>query len=132
MEVRPHLIVLRGNSVTGKSTLAAALQRTLGPGTANIGQDHFRRVILREHDVPNADNIGLIEYNVRYCTALGYHVILEGILVAKHYEDMLSELITRHHGPSNVFYLDVPLEETLRRHAARPLAAEVAADKIRD
>ena len=81
MENGTQLIVLRGNSATGKSTLASALQRALGPGTAHVGQDHFRRVVLREHDVPNADNIGLIAHNVRYCTALGYHVILEGALL---------------------------------------------------
>src|SRR6476620_4897495 len=51
----PHLIVLRGNAASGKCTLAAALQRGLGPGTANIEQDHFRRVILREHDVPDGE-----------------------------------------------------------------------------
>lgn len=132
VEDGPHLIVLRGNSATGKSTLAAALQRVLGPRTANIGQDHFRRVVLREHDVPDADNIGLIEHNVRYCAALGHHVILEGILFAKHYRPMLSRVIAGHHGPSHVFYVDVPLEETLRRHATRPLAADVPADKMRD
>lgn len=126
----PHLIVLRGNAASGKSTLAAALQRALGPGTANIEQDHFRRVILREHDVPDGENIGLIAHTVGYCASIGNNVIVEGILVAKHYRDMLREMVTQHRGPTHVFYLDVPLEETLRRHATRPLAAEVSADKL--
>ncbi|HSE10971.1 MAG TPA: AAA family ATPase [Nocardioidaceae bacterium] len=132
MEKAPHLIVLRGNAASGKSTLAAALQRALGPGTANIEQDHFRRVILREHDVPDGANIGLIAHTVRYCASIGNNVIVEGMLVSKHYRDMLRELLTQHHGPTHVFYLDVPLEETLRRHATRPLAAEVSADKLRE
>jgi hypothetical protein len=34
--------------------------------------------------------------------------------VVKHYRDMLRELLTDHHGQTHVFYLDVPLEETLR------------------
>ena len=121
METTPHLIVLRGNSASGKTTLAAALQRTWGPGTTNIGQDHLRRVILREHDVPNADNTGLIAHTVRYCASIGNNVIVEGILLAKHYRDMLREVIEEHHGPTHVFYLDVPLEETLRRHRTRPI-----------
>ena len=127
----PHLIVLRGNAASGKSTLAAALQRAWGPGTANIGQDHFRRVVLREHDVPDGDNIGLIAHTVRFCAGIGSNVIVEGILVAKHYREMLRDLLTEHPGPTHVFYLDVPLEETLRRHAARPLGAEVSANELR-
>lgn len=131
-EPAPHLIVLRGNAASGKSTVAAALQRALGPGTANIGQDHFRRVILREHDVPGGDNIGLIAHTVRFCAGIGNNVILEGILVAKHYRDMLRQILTEHHGPTHVFYLDVPLDETLRRHETRALGAEVSADKLRE
>lgn len=69
---------------------------------------------------------------MRYCAALGHHVILEGILFAKYYRPMLSLVIAGHHGPSHVFYVDVPLEETLRRHATRPLVADVPADKMRD
>ncbi|RYU09858.1 AAA family ATPase [Nocardioides iriomotensis] len=132
MENAPHLIVLRGNAASGKSTLAAALQRALGPGTANVEQDHFRRVILREHDVAGGENIGLIAHTVRYCASIGNNVIVEGILVAKHYRDMLREILAEHPGPTHVFYLDVPLEETLRRHATRPLGAEISADTFRE
>lgn len=75
------LIVVRGNSASGKSTLAAALQRAIGRGVANIGQDHFRRVVLREHDVADADNIGLIVHTVQYCLSIGYPRDLGGDLV---------------------------------------------------
>ena len=132
VENAPHLIVLRGNAASGKSTLATALQRSLGPGTANIEQDHFRRVILREHDVPDGENIGLIAQAVRYCASIGNNVIVEGILVAKHYRAMLHDLLNQHHGPTHVFHLDVPLGETQRRHAGRPLGAEIPADKLRE
>ena len=120
-----HLVVIRGNSGSGKTTLARDLQLAMGRGTANIGQDHVRRVILREHDRMGGDNIGLIAQTVRYCLAMGYHVIVEGILYSDHYRSMLCELIDEHAGPSHVFYLDVSLDETLRRHASRPMAAEV-------
>lgn len=126
-----HLIVLRGNSASGKSTLASELQRSLGPGTANIGQDHFRRVVLREHDVPDGDNIGLLANTIRYCAGIGYHVIVEGILVASHYRDMLCRLIADHAGRSHVFYLEVPLDEASRRHQERPLAMEVSPAEFR-
>jgi len=125
-----HLVIIRGNSASGKSTLALELQRALGPGTANVGQDHLRRVILREHDVPAGDNIDLIAETVRYCAGIGYNVILEGILYSPHYGTMLRRLVGEHPGPSHVFYLDVPLEETLRRHERGAMA--VPSDKLRE
>ena len=128
----PRLVILRGNSSSGKTTLAQELQRVLGRGTANIGQDHFRRVVLREPDVPGGDNIELIANAARHCLRIGYHVILEGILISDHYGSMLRQLVNSHPVRSHVFYLDVPLEETLRRHEERPLRAAVEPDKLRD
>lgn len=127
----PHLIVIRGNSASGKTSLARNLQLAIGRGTANIGQDHFRRVVLREHDVPGGDNIDLIDRTVRHCLGIGYHVILEGILYSRHYGEMIRALLRDHLGPCHVFYLEVPLEETIRRHAGRPLSTEVTAEQIR-
>lgn len=132
MEDGSHLIVLRGNSASGKTTVAAELQRTLGPGTANIGQDHLRRVLLREHDVANGDNIGLLANTIRYCAGIGYDVIVEGILVAKHYREMLCDVMADHPGPSHVFYLEVSLNEALRRHRERPLGHEVPSEEFRN
>ncbi|KUG52411.1 hypothetical protein AVL62_13820 [Serinicoccus chungangensis] len=130
-DARPFLLVVRGNSGSGK-TAVAALQRAWGRGTANVGQDHLRRVVLREHDVPDGHNIGLIEQTVRYCVGVGYNVILEGILIAAHDGPMLRRLIAEHDGPTCVSYLQVPLEETLRRHERRPLRAEVEPAQLRD
>jgi predicted kinase len=131
MDHGPRLIVLRGNSASGKSTGASELQRNLGPGTANIGQDHFRRVVLREHDLANGDNIGLLANTIRYCAGIGYNVIVEGILVASHYRDMLCHVIAEHAEPSHVFYLEVSLDEALRRHQERPLGTEVSPEEFR-
>jgi predicted kinase len=132
MAEHPTLIVIRGNSAAGKSSVARELQLALGRGTANIGQDHFRRVVLREHDVPDGDNIGLIAGTARHCLAIGYHVIVEGILFSGHYGAMLRALVAEHHGPAHVFYLDVTLQESLQRHSGRPLALDVPASTLRD
>jgi hypothetical protein len=126
-----HLIVIRGNTASGKTSLARELQVALGRGTANIGQDHFRRVVLREHDVRGGDNIELIALAARHCLQIGYHVILEGILFSEHYGGMLRALLDEQAGPRHVFYLDVPLEESLRRHKRGPLGAEVTKAQIR-
>ena len=66
-----RLIVIRGNSGSGKSTVAKALQDTYGRGLALVSQDLLRRVVLRERDTPDAVNIGLIDQVVRYSLAHG-------------------------------------------------------------
>jgi predicted kinase len=129
---RTRLIVLRGNSGSGKSSVAAALRAAYGRGVAWVSQDLLRRVVLWEKDRPGGVNIGLIDQAVRYCLDQGYHVVLDGILYADRYEEMLAGLRRDHRGRSCFYYLDVPLDETLRRHATRPQAAEFGAAQLRD
>ena len=49
-----RLIVLRGNSASGKSTVAASLRDRFGRGLALVAQDNLRRQVLRERDRPGA------------------------------------------------------------------------------
>ena len=128
---RTRLIVLRGNSGAGKSTVAAELHAACGQGLAWVSQDLIRRVILREKDRPGAINVGLIDQVVRYCLDHGYHAVLDGILRADRYEQMLAGLRRDHSGTTRFYYLDVALDESLRRHATRPQAAEFGADDMR-
>lgn len=47
-----RLIVIRGNSGSGKSTVAKALRETYGSGVAWVSQDLIRRIILKERIGP--------------------------------------------------------------------------------
>ncbi|WP_411103294.1 AAA family ATPase [Streptomyces sp. cmx-4-9] len=125
-----RLVVLRGNSASGKSSVAAGLRERFGRGLALVGQDHLRRVVLRERDRPDGANIGLIDTVARYALDAGYHVVVEGILSAGHYGPMLAGLRADHRGPTHHYYLDVPLAETLVRHATKPIAREVSEDAL--
>jgi predicted kinase len=118
------LVVVRGNSASGKSSVAAEIRRRYGRGIAIVGQDNLRRVVLREHDKPNAANIGLIDLTARYALDHGFHVIVEGILYASHYGDMLAALCADHLGATRLYYLHVPFAETPRRHATKPEATK--------
>jgi predicted kinase len=129
---RTRLVVLRGNSGSGKSTVATAVRAACGRGVAWVSQDILRRVILKEKDRPGAVNIGLIDQVARYALDNGYHVILDGILYADRYESMLAGLNRDHMGLSRFYYLDVSLDETLRRHLTRPQAADVGAREMRE
>ncbi|WP_236809023.1 hypothetical protein [Amycolatopsis albispora] len=82
--------------------------------------------------MPGGVNIGLLSTVTRYALDNGFHVIVEGILPAEHYGDMLGELAADHRGRTGVYYLDVSFEESLRRHATRPQAAEFGPEHMRE
>jgi predicted kinase len=123
--------VLRGNSGAGKSTVAQALREAYGRGVAWVSQDLIRRIVLKERDRPGAMNIGLIDQIARYSLDHGYHVVLDGIFYADRYGPMLADLNRDHLGISRFYYLDVSMDETLRRHTTRPQAAEFGPDYMR-
>lgn len=125
------LVVIRGNSGSGKSSIARSLRDHFGRGVALVEQDYLRRVLLREREQPGAVAPALIEQTARFCLDHGYHVIVEGVLAASRHAEMINRLIQAHRGRSFVFYLDVTWEETLRRHATRPQAAEFSAEDMR-
>jgi predicted kinase len=126
-----RLIVLRGNSGAGKSSVAAELRRRCGRGLAVVAQDNVRRTILEELDRPGAVNIGLIEEVVRYSLDRGYHVLLEGILYADHYGDMLLRLQRDLTVRAHFYYLDISLDESVARHESSPQARDFTADDMR-
>ncbi|MFC5637854.1 AAA family ATPase [Streptomyces bullii] len=126
-----RLVVLRGNSASGKSSVAEGLRRRFGRGLALVGQDNLRRVVLRERDRPGAANIGLIDLCARYALDAGFHVVVEGTLYADRYGDMLAQLRADHRGRTHTYYLDVPFEETLARHAGKPQAGEYGEAEMR-
>jgi predicted kinase len=119
-----RLIVIRGNSGSGKSTIARRLQRGHGRGCALIEQDYLRRIVLRERDRPGGMAPALIEQTVRFALDHRCHAVLEGILFRDRYDRMLTALRRAHQGRTSIFYLDVSLAETLRRHSTRPQATE--------
>ncbi|MFJ2738624.1 AAA family ATPase [Streptomyces sp. NPDC087440] len=127
-----RLIVLRGNSASGKSSVAAEIRRRYGRGLAVVGQDNLRRDVLRERDVPGGANIGLIDAVARYALDHGFHTVVEGILYADRYGAMLDALRRDHRGVTCMYYFDVPYEETLRRHGTKPPMEGVGDQQLRE
>ncbi|RLP99584.1 kinase [Micromonospora sp. CV4] len=124
------LVCVRGNSGSGKSSIARELRRRHGRGCALVEQDYLRRIVLRERDRPGGLAPALIEQTVRFALDHRYHVVLEGILFSRHYRSMLTSLRDGHRGRSLLCYLDVSLPETLRRHLTRPQAGEFTAEDM--
>lgn len=107
------VIIIRGNSGSGKSSLAKELQNRIGFQTLLISQDTIRREML--YDKPDNKTVELIDYLIRYGLENCDYMIIEGILKEHRYGDMLRKHFA---GKKNVFtyYYDISFEETLRRH----------------
>ncbi|MFY1598494.1 kinase [Micromonospora sp. WMMD737] len=124
------LVCIRGNSGSGKSSIARELRRRHGRGCALVEQDYLRRILLRERDRPGGAAPALIGQTVRFALDHGYHVVLEGIMHSSRHRSMLTSLRDGHRGRSLFCYLDVSLAETLRRHLTRPQATEFTAEHM--
>ncbi|MGW7797026.1 kinase [Staphylococcus xylosus] len=111
-----HLIIIRGNSGSGKSTIAKRIQQYLGEGVMLISQDDVRRQMLNVHDRPGNLAIQLIkeivDYGINHCE----YVILEGILNKYKYGTMLNDFFKKSNVNVHVYYFDLPFQETVRRH----------------
>jgi ABC-type dipeptide/oligopeptide/nickel transport system ATPase component len=128
----PRLIIIRGNSGSGKTTTAKQLQRELGRPTMLVSQDVIRRDMLRVRDFPGNPSIQLISDTVLFGRTIGYDVILEGILVTKHYGAMLQKLLHKFEGSAFAYYFDLPFEETLKRHNTKPDRADFGEPEMRE
>ena len=132
MEMKPKLIILRGNSGSGKSTLAKQLQHRLGRNTMVIAQDVIRREILWVKDEPNTPALALLIELLRYGHEHSQITILEGILYADIYQTLFEEAV-RLFGEEHIFayYYDIPFEETLARHQTKSSRDDFGAEAMR-
>lgn len=133
------LIIIRGNSGSGKSTIAKELQEKLrlhfsketGSGTMLIPQDVVRREILCSKDGPKNPSIQLIRDIATYGCNIGYDVIIEGILIRENYGVMLNEVTTLF-DEVYAYYLDISFDETLRRHETKSNSHEFGEELMRE
>jgi len=131
--MKQTLVIIRGNAGSGKSTVAKLLREIMmenGIRTALVEQDYLRRIVLKEKEKEGGDNIGLIKQTVEYAWNHDYCVVLEGILYSKRYSEMIREL--RKLGRNIVVYLDIPFEETLKRHQTKPNRDEFGEKEMKE
>lgn len=124
------LIILRGNSGSGKTTVAKLLQQKLGSETMLISQDTIRRDIMNTSDTAGNLAIDLISQLAKYGHVHCQFCIIEGILDSKNYRNMLLEVI-KLYDHSFSYYFDLSFEETLLRHQMKKEAVEFGEIELR-
>ena len=126
-----NLIILRGNSGSGKTTVAKELQKKFGYNTMLISQDEIRRNILWVKDGIDTKALPLMAELLRYGREHSEFSILEGIMYDEWYRSLF-ELANELYG-SNVYsyYFDIPFEETIRRHQTRSKSQEFGEEHMR-
>ena len=121
---KSKLIVLRGPSGSGKSSVAKKLFNSSEYKVCLIEQDHYRFIFKPAGGgtKPNIDTIHqMIKANVLAALEDGYDVILEGILNVKSYAKVLDDIFSQHGGENYMYYFDISFEETVKRHKTKPL-----------
>lgn len=116
----PKLIIIRGNSGSGKTTVAKALQQKFGSNTMLLSQDMVRREILKVRDGVGTSACPLLIYMLEYGRKNCDVVILEGILDAVFYKDLFECAVKEYGSEIFAYYYDLPFEETLLRHETKP------------
>ena len=110
------LVIIRGNSGSGKSSLARKLQTHYGRGTLLIAQDTVRRDMLKEKVESGNLSIDLTETLANFGYEHDLLVLVEGFYETDIYGQML-ERLKKLFAPQVFAYLS--FEETVRRHQTR-------------
>lgn len=127
-----RLVVIRGSSGSGKSSVAAAIRASRPHrSVAVVGQDVLRRDVLGTGDDLDGHATALIDLTTRFALHRGFDVVLEGILNADSYSDVLLRLVDDHRGTSRCYLYDLSFDETVRRHATKPVANAFGVDDLR-
>ena len=125
------LIILRGNSGSGKSSVAKALQKKIGRNTLMIPQDAVRREMLYVRDGKDTEAIPLLINLLHYGNTHCEYVILEGILYADWYRPLFESAIKLFNNRIFAYYYDIPFEETLKRHETKDAKFEFGETEMR-
>ena len=125
------LIILRGNSGSGKTTIAKEIQKNFGRNTMLISQDVIRRDMLRVKDGENTEAISLMKELLAYGREHSDIVILEGIMYADWYKPLFELAIQLYDTKVYAYYFDIPFEETLKRHQTKPNCNEFGEEAMR-
>lgn len=127
------LIILRGNSGSGKTSAAKLLQERLGPNTMRISHDMVRMEILHVQGRQGVErSLPLMTELLKYGRRNSEFTVLEGILPCPDYRPLFGTALEEY-GRENIFayYYDISFEETLRRHRTKANRGDFGEEDMR-
>lgn len=113
------LIILRGNSGSGKSTVAKSLQQHFGLHTLMISQDNISRDMIFALEGHDEDAKPLMMTILKFGHENCEISIMDGIYKKSKYDDLLRLAKELYADEIYAYYFDLPFEETLKRHQTR-------------
>lgn len=125
------LIIIRGNSGSGKTSVSKVLQEKFGENTMLISQDMVRREILHTRDGADTKALPLMTELLKYGRRNSPVTILEGIMVAEWYMPLFETAIKEFGSEIYAYYYDLPFEETVVRHGTRAKKTEFGEEDMR-
>lgn len=129
--MHPKIIILRGNSGSGKTTISKKLQKKLGYGTLLIPQDVVRREMLYVKDGVDTKAVDLLIQLILYGRENCTYVILEGILDSSWYHRLFETIKCEFNNGIYAYYFDIPFNETLLRHKTKPNANDFGEEEMK-
>lgn len=126
------LIILRGNSGSGKTTVARMLQGKFGPNTMLISSDTVRMEMLHVWGTQGIEKsqplmIELLKYGKQHSEI----TILEGVLPVDAYDALFQTALQEYENNIFAYYYDIPFEETLIRHKTKPNCNDFGEEDMR-
>lgn len=116
------LIIIRGNSASGKTTLAAKLAAKMPQAqTLLLHQDMLRRDLLHASNREGTLEVPLIETLAEFGRQHYRCTIVEGILRRDVYGAMLRHVAATFAPSVWTYYLALPFEETVARDRTKPV-----------
>ena len=134
--MQTKLIILRGQSGSGKSTVAKKLQKISQKPTFIVEQDYY----MNERISPSIDiessarkslQMTLIICNVLKLLDKGYDCIVEGNFSNSAYQTMFDELFKQHPSNNFMYYYNISFKESLRRHNTRDKKHAFGTDEMK-
>lgn len=106
------LVILRGNSGSGKTIVAKKLQEKFGPNTMRLSHDMIRMEVLHVWgDEGIAKSEPLMINLLKYGRKNSEITILEGILPANEYHRLFESAIEEYDQNIFAYYYDLPLKK---------------------
>lgn len=113
------LIILRGPSGVGKSTVAQALLKRTTRPTVLVDLDHYRFSFVNPPHEDHNLEYEMSASDILLGLQLGFDVIFDGNFTATAHDPFLEKLLSAHAEETYLFYLDASLDETLKRHETK-------------